>query len=270
MTNNEEQHHDRLLRIHRRNLQHIQQQIARYGLEPPLHLLNARDHEQEQIAELARLVEAPKQALAARQAGIARHQEQLDVELPYKQPRQLLVRSRPTTQLRTRPQFRHFVWHIRLNAFRWWQAGGIAFALFVAVIAFFLWKPSPNSKLVDQLRDDRLGNVVETLELRELSIAPERLVARSGAIITLTITNVTAEPRRWLLIDGNLASAQEHFSAGTLDQSLVRRDVGPLQPGESFTLSFIPPRAGTYSFVGVSNAGQASAWGVIEIRDVTP
>jgi hypothetical protein len=47
----------RLLQIHHSNLTQIEEQIARYGMTPPLHLLNERDFIREQIVELESLAQ---------------------------------------------------------------------------------------------------------------------------------------------------------------------------------------------------------------------
>ena len=52
LTEEERQSIERQIAILRRNLAHLEEQIARFGMVPPLHLLNERDYARAQIAEL--------------------------------------------------------------------------------------------------------------------------------------------------------------------------------------------------------------------------
>jgi len=52
LTEDERQSIQRQIATHRQNLTRVEEQIARFGMTPPLHLLNERDYAGEQIAEL--------------------------------------------------------------------------------------------------------------------------------------------------------------------------------------------------------------------------
>lgn len=265
MSNSEdEQHRHDLLEIHRRNARYYEQQIAQYGLQPPVHLLNALELERRRIAELeGNRQTAPETALRDPLGMV----EPIGNKL---QPiRSALVRSREAPVVRSGPRFRRLAWHTRMRAVGWWQAGGIAFALLVATIAFFLWRPAPNAALIDRLRPDT-STIAQTIILRDTTMVPTQIEAQTGSVVAISIENQASYPQRWLLFDGDLPIAQKELASGLADSLLLRRETALIQPGKTFMLTFVPPNAGIYSFVGVAEDGAESSWGVIEVRSHDP
>lgn len=264
MTNsNDDQQHQHLrelLEIHTRNARSLEKQIAQFGIEPPLKLINSLDYEQREVHALTRALDTfelgnPNAEPLVVPTNRAPASSQTS--------RMVLTRDLRTTNQPARRRSRGLraaVRRISDLSRRWWAAGGVGIMLIAAFLGFALLRPAPNAVLVNEIRATQPGTRSITVHLADSHAAPAQFAVGAGDVVALFIINDTAQPSQVVLVDGALADASSALTAGptTTEHRAL------LAVGEQSAFPFVAVSGRSYTFASAPpGSSVATFWGTI-------
>jgi uncharacterized cupredoxin-like copper-binding protein len=255
-------HLEELLYIHRRNAQRLEKQRAQHGILTPTALSNALDHEYAAIArvkaELAKH-DPPQETDIPLVSQVLTDERQAskDVELPPPRPQPLQTARAPLA--RTRSYQLERVFHVtRARAVRWWGAGGIAFALLVAVLIIAAVQASRHGPGANIRPVGGTFTATITITNDTLLFDQQHVDARVGDIVGVVLSNTSAQTHNWVLVDGDARVVERVVAQGALagadhefvpDDAAVVEYIGRIQPNERGQTVVIAATPGTYTFV---------------------
>lgn len=84
-----------------------------------------------------------------------------------------------------------------------------------------------------------------TVALDDFSFAPGSISATAGTEVTVTVSNIGGIQHSWVLLN----AGDEVTATAEISDDRILASSGDLEPGESGTVSFTAPAAGTYQIV---------------------